>query len=334
MTTGIRALPSGLRTRPLTAADAEAINEIMAEAERAEPAEQHFDLAEVDEMLADPNLDLPRASLGLLDEDRLVGWGWIDRAPVNTEWKAFLMGGIRPDHARRGLGRYLVEALAAQAEALRAEQAPQLPGRLKLWLPEGRHGAAALSDAAGFSTLRYFFEMRRDLAADPPVQTPVPAGYRLVGWQPELSDAVRLAHNEAFADHWDSEPLSAERWRVAVTDSANFRPETCRVALTDEGGIGGYVITEEFPAEAKAFGFRVGYIALVGTVRAARGHGIASALMSSCLVGLAGAGYRRAELTVDADSPTGAGRIYTRLGFGQVKRNRTTGRALSAPAAV
>lgn len=323
------ALPAGLATRPVTAGDAEAINEILAEAERAEPAGQHFDLDEVIQMLADPDLNLPRTSLALLDGDRLVGWGWVDRGPMNREWKAYLVGGIRPDHARRGLGRFLLEALAAKAEALRAEQAPQLPGKLKLWLPEGRRGVSALSDAAGFQTLRYFFEMRRDLVADPPERTPVPAGYRLVGWDADLSEAVRLAHNEAFADHWDSEPLTAKRWRVAVTDSIGFRPETCRVAVTEDGRVGGYVITEEFAAETQANGFRTGYIALVGTVRSARGHGIASALLSSCLVALAEAGYRRAELVVDADSPTGAGRIYTRLGFGQIKRNRTTGRPLS-----
>ena len=35
---------------------------------------------------------------------------------------------------------------------------------------------------------------------------------RIVPWSDELDEAVRLAHNEAFADHWGSEPRTAQEW--------------------------------------------------------------------------------------------------------------------------
>jgi hypothetical protein len=41
---------------------------------------------------------------------------------------------------------------------------------------------------------------------------------------------------------------------------------------------------------------------------------------------LAADGYRYAELGVDADSPTGAGRIYERLGFVTLDRDSVAGR--------
>jgi ribosomal protein S18 acetylase RimI-like enzyme len=51
---------------------------------------------------------------------------------------------------------------------------------------------------------------------------------------------------------------------------------------------------------------------------------VASALLARTLTGLAESGYRFAELGVDADSPTGAGRLYERAGF----RTFTTSRVL------
>ena len=57
------------------------------------------------------------------------------------------------------------------------------------------------------------------------------------------------------------------------------------------------------------------HIALVGTRPAARGRGIARAVIARSLRAAARAGYVTAELEVDADSLTGATRLYDALGF-------------------
>jgi ribosomal protein S18 acetylase RimI-like enzyme len=49
-------------------------------------------------------------------------------------------------------------------------------------------------------------------------------------------------------------------------------------------------------------------------------------LLARTLAGLADAGYRYAELGVDADSPTGAGRLYERAGFVVVGQNIVAGK--------
>ena len=53
--------------------------------------------------------------------------------------------------------------------------------------------------------VRYFNEMHRPLAAPLP-EVVLDPGLELVTMEPGLSEAVRLAHNQAFADHWGSEP--------------------------------------------------------------------------------------------------------------------------------
>ncbi|MDO5628869.1 MAG: GNAT family N-acetyltransferase, partial [Mobilicoccus sp.] len=59
---------------------------------------------------------------------------------------------------------------------------------------------------------RYFNELERPLpGADLPA-TEVD-GVTLLTPTDEHEEAVRLAHNAAFADHWGSTPSSPERWR-------------------------------------------------------------------------------------------------------------------------
>ena len=132
---------------------------------------------------------------------------------------------------------------------------------------------------------------------------------------------MRLVSNESFADHWGSTPMDAARWRAEFADSTSFQPDqSFRCAAptrtgADPGAVAGFVLTSEFHGDTEHRGYRTGYIARVGTSRSARGRGVASALLARTLTSLAESGYRFAELGVDADSPTGAGRLYERAGF-------------------
>ena len=207
---------------------------------------------------------------------------------------------------------------------MRDTDAPGLPGELKIWLDPERPRTVALVAAAGYETWRYFFRMRRDLRTPVP-DVPAPAGVEIRRYRPADDDAVRLVSNESFADHWGSTPMDQERWRAEYADSSSFRPEQSWVALLD-GEVVSFVMTSEFEADTEQRGYPTGYIARVGTGRGARGRGIASALLARTLRGLAEAGYRYAELGVDADSPTGAGRLYERAGFVTIGRNPVAGK--------
>ncbi len=72
--------------------------------------------------------------------------------------------------------------------------------------------------------------MTRPLHGDGAVPVPqvvLDSGLRLVTYDRddrELDEKVRLAHNEAFAGNWGSEPRSREDWEKATTDGRNFRP--------------------------------------------------------------------------------------------------------------
>ncbi len=308
--------------RPLTEADAPAVLGILQAAELAEPADVFADLAEIQEEMAQPGVDLPRGSVAATIDGRLVGYGALISPPTEGRWVSHLTGGVHPDFRRHGIGRAIVDRLIGQARTLRDLVDPDLTAELKIWVSHGRPSAMALAASAAFTVQRYFFDMRAELAVPPEI--PTLPGLTVRPWSAADDEGARLAYNESSADHWGSVPMDVERWRHSFAESSFFRPEVSRLALSD-GRVVGFVLVAEFASETEARGFRTGYIDRVGTVRSVRGQGVATALLAESMAALAASGCSVAELGVDADSPTGAGRLYERLGFAVRHRNEVFG---------
>lgn len=313
----------GFTFRPLLTSDAPALLEIELAAERAEPADKFVDLVQIRQELATPGVELENGSIAVLSGDSIVGVGVLYLLPGPKTWQAIVFGGVLPQFRRRGIGRLILASLQEKALALR-EQAglADVPGELRLWLSDGRASAAAFAAAAGFGNRRYFFEMRADLAQVAAVQ-PL-SGIEIRGWSPADDDGARLAYNAAFADHWGSTPMTAERWRTSFAGSAFFRPEFSRLAVAGSE-IVGFVMVAEFPAQTQAYGYRTGYVDRVGCLRSVRGRGVAAAMLTDSMRAQAESGCSYAELGVDADSPTGAGRLYERLGYSLRRTNQVLG---------
>ena len=317
-----------LNLRALRPDDAPAVTSILAEMERREPVDEAYDEPEVIEEMSSPAIDLARGSAAVLDGDTLLAFGALSISAPAATWKASLWGGVHPDHTHRGIGRRVIDHLVDRAREIRAADNPGAPGELKIWAESNRPGTAVVGAQAGFDTWRYFLRMRRDLG-DPVAQLPAPDGLSIRPYRDAEAEAVRLVSNESFADHWGSTPMDSARWRAEFADSTSFQPDHSFVALAGSDTaisvpVAGFVLTSEFRGDTEHRGYRTGYVSRVGTSRSARGRGVDSALLARTLTGLADSGYRFAELGVDADSPTGAGRLYERAGF----RTFTTSRVL------
>lgn len=328
-----------LTDRPLSVGDAAQLTELLAAIEAAEPVEEHVAEDQVRRELTGPAADLERASIGLFDGGRLIGYAMLTGIGDGEKWKAYLRGGVHPGWTRLGLGTRLVRTAREQAAAWKQRDAPDREGELHLWADSNQAGTIALAESAGFEIWRHFYTMRRDLSdGSAPIETSDTAtGFTVRPYAEDDAEPVRLARNNSFADHWGSVPTPPERWEALMVGSPDFRPQHSFVAefapgdpAIDELGtpIAAFVMAEEFDAQTEAEGFRTGYIALVGTTRPARGRGLASALLSRQLVSMQRDGYARAELGVDSASPTGAGRIYQRAGFTEARVTRSYGQLL------
>jgi mycothiol synthase len=169
---------------------------------------------------------------------------------------------------------------------------------------------------------RYFTSMER-VVAEPIPEIALPEGIAIVPFTPALAEATRVARNDAFRDHWGSQPTIEERWRQFV-DGTEFRADLSWVAVEDgpdgERRVVALALTTVNEDDWGVQGFSSGYVALIGVVRDRRGRRLAPACISALLRSYAGAGLDRAILDVDTESPTGANTLYSGMGFTETTR--------------
>lgn len=214
-----------------------------------------------------------------------------------------------------------------QAAALHARAHPGTPGLAEVWIPDSLTAVTALARRARLEETRRWFVMRHELTDLPPVPDTGPS---VLSYDPARDDAVRRARNEAFAEHYGVPARTEAEWRQFLTGAHWFRPALSFVAL-DGDEVAGYVLTTEHAVGAPADdGVRTAWVANVGTRRAWRGRGVASALLSTALHAHVAAGFDRTELEVDTVNTTGALAVYERLGFRTVSTATTWGRPLPA----
>lgn len=327
-----------LTWRPLQPADARELFALVQAVEEADAPAQRESFDEVVELFEGEWKDLHRDSIGGFDATgTLRAYGLVEVRPGDARTvRAFLRGGVHPRWRGRGLGRAVSAWLEGRGRQKLVEAGKELPARLAVFVDEGARDQRRLWAAAGFSPVRWYTGMRRDLAAPLP-EAPVPAGVRIVPWSPELDDAVRLAHNETFADHWGSEPQTPETWR----HDAHFRPAWSFVALTDpttddavpddavDDAVGdgppgladaapvvaGYLMSGVYEQDWEPLGYTCASTELLGVRRAWRGTGLGSALLRHAMEAYRAAGLEYATLGVDTANPSGAHGLYTRLGY-------------------
>lgn len=303
----------GLTWRPLTVDDAAELVALVQVVEEADGQPFRTSAEELVEELSAAWRDLARDTLVGLDErGAMRAWAQVDSAPGDVRVvRAFVSGGVHPLWRGRGVGRALVAWLDGRARQVLAASGKDVPARIAAYLEDTAPAAARLYRAAGFAPVRYYSEMRRSLRAPLP-EVPAVEGVRVVPWSAELDEPARLAHNEAFADHWGSEPRTPEQWQG---HRAMFAPAWSFAAVTDDGEVVGYATSGRYEHDWEVAGYSSGYTELLGVRRAWRGRGVAVALLATVMRAYAADGVEYAELGVDTANPSGAHGLYARLGY-------------------
>ncbi|MEN9621082.1 MAG: hypothetical protein RL499_1275 [Actinomycetota bacterium] len=312
--------PDGIRWRPLSRDDAEIITELAERISARDHPTWSEPVDEIREELHHSWVEPAHDGVLALDETgTAVAWGLVV-APPDPESivRVILFGGVAAERRGSGVGRRLLAWQHARATAKLAESDLAMPAWVLSSAADRAPEHGRLLDRAGFAPARYFTTLEADLERTSAPVT-VPDGLTVVPFEESLSEAVRHAKNAAFADHWGSQPVSREGWESMQTLDS-FRPELCRVAL-DGDVVVGFVITEINEDDWERQGSRSAYIGLVGTTREWRGRGVASALIADVMQAYRDAGLETAVLDVDADNPTGALGVYTRLGFEPTARD-------------
>ncbi|WP_147918845.1 GNAT family N-acetyltransferase [Ruania zhangjianzhongii] len=283
---------------------------------RVDGTEEFYDAEDLAEELTEDGFDPAKDSIAVWDGEQLVAFAQLQVASALTHGeghvRAGLAGGVHPDHRGQGIATAMFEQMEPRALELATSMHPGAPIDLRVEAGLETDPVRALLTDRGYAPARYFTVMRRALPGAP-VE---PVDPRTTPLSEDLYEATRLAHNDAFASHWGSAPISAARWKGVVTGNA-ARPAFARVAVDAGGTVLAYCTTGQWVDKEL-------YVTLVGTRQVARGQGLARAVLGATLAAaVEDGGFEVIELDVDSANPQGAGALYTSLGFVPVRTTAT-----------
>ncbi|MFD2023891.1 GNAT family N-acetyltransferase [Promicromonospora aerolata] len=311
-------------------------------AETLEEIEELFEGAWGD-MAADSLLGF---STGTADDGALVAWAQVECPPGDvTQVRAFCWGGVHPDRRGEGIGRELLAWEAGRARQLLAASGKEVPGRIGVFTDDGPAGKHRLYERAGFEVRRYYSDLARPLSgpdAGPVPDVPLAGSLRLVPWSKDLDEATRLAHNDAFRDHWGSQPQTREQWAQracfapewsflvvdpepdvdALLASPDTDPETAAVLRAGQPLVVGYELAARYTEDFAVRGYTFGYTDILGARRAYRGRKAALAALAAGMRAFAADGMQYAALDVDTANPSGAHGLYASLGYVKTSGSR------------
>lgn len=274
--------------------------------------------ADLERSLSTEGLDVARDTVVGVDAGGHVqAYGIVIDVPSRvTAARAVLEGAVHPDLRGQGIGRRVLAWQIGRARQRLATLDVDLPATLDVG---GRQGSPALRLAAhfDFAPVRNWLDMQvvfDDRARDTDTVPALPDGLVLRPVTVDDIEPLRTAKNDAFRDHWGSQPMVASDWRGFLT-SDKSRLDLSRVVVGADGTVLAFTIVEVEPDGFAARGRSYGYVHWVGVVRAARGTGLAPIVLDATLRAIRADGLSAAVLHVDAENPSGAGRIYERLGF-------------------
>lgn len=172
-------------------------------------------------------------------------------------------------------------------------------------------------EGGGYRVFRHGLMLVRPNLEDIP-DLSLPAGIEVRPVKPEHYRLVVGAWNEACKDMRGQVPISDETFK-SWQDSPVFNPSIWQVAWHGDEVVGTVMnfIDEE---DNKAYNRKRVHPEMISVKRGWRRKGIATALLARSLKVLKENGMTEAALGVDAENPSGARRIYEKMGFKVAKK--------------
>jgi mycothiol synthase len=283
---------SSFRLRPASDGDADAVVEVVAALDVALLGSTDYSTSELQDEWR-----------GIAAEDRflvedgstVVGYGTIEQSAQHGQADGY----VHPAHFGRGVGAFLVREL----EQRLADRGVARVQNAALVVDPRAHD---LLRREGYEEIRRFWHMRIELEDEPP-PPPWPEGLTVSRFDVRDARAFHAAYEAAFADHWQHEPETFESWRDSHIGRDDFSPELWSVVRAGDDIVAGTILRPER--------LGVAWIARLFTRREWRRRGVGEALLHDAFGTLWRSGKRSIGLGVDAQSDTGAQRLYERVGM-------------------
>ncbi|MEO7019578.1 MAG: GNAT family N-acetyltransferase [Ktedonobacteraceae bacterium] len=236
-------------------------------------------------------------------DDRFVCYGSI-RHDVPTHIIVFHW--VHPDFRDRGLGTYLLRVAEARARACIAQAPVDARVSLDAFISERNSAGKRCLEEEGFVVIRHSWQMKLEMN-EPPEPAQWPEGMTVRSFVPQQDEqATYETEEEAFQDHWGHIPMTFEQWTQAITQQEDFDPSLTFLVTAGEE-IAALTICEYWLGK--------GLVGTLGVRRNWRRGGVGMALLRHAFGAFYTRGIHTITLNVDAQSLTGATRLYERAGM-------------------
>jgi mycothiol synthase len=306
MTTDITYLAPELHLRNLQMSDAEAVAQLTLDVcTRDGDAAVATSADDLRQSWQEPGFNLPENTWVMENADgKIVGYEEL----YDHHGHAALEGDgyVHPQFEGLGIGTAMLRIMEIRARQLMEQAAPDLHVYIRNCMGLSDTRSHKMHRNEGYLPVRYSWRMEIQLNA--PLPAPCwPDGVELRPYQPsEQSRVVFDTVDEAFRDHWGHTPMKYETWIMRTIQHPGFDPTLSFVAW-DGDHIAGVALCRLKP--------EIGWVGTLGVRRPWRKLGLGLALLQHSF----GEFYRRGTQTiglgVDAESQTGATRLYQSAGM-------------------
>jgi len=252
-----------------------------------------------------PGFNLERDAFVVETRDgRIVGFEEFNNRHVHVTLETD--GYVHPDFKGHGIGTSLLRTVENRAYEEMSLAEPDLRVSLRSTIDNRDQASHDLHKNEGYQPLRYFWRMEINLT-DPPAPVNFPKGIELRPFvKDEHARAVLDAQNESFRDHWGSHGISFEQWELRKFGREDFDPTLWMIAW-DGDQIAGF--------SQNRYRMGIGWIGTLGVRRPWRKRGLGEALLLHSFAEFYKRGTKTIGLGVDAQNPTGATRLYQKVGM-------------------
>jgi len=236
---------------------------------------------------------------------------WTTNKPPVHPW---IWARVDPRYEGLGIGTYLLMWSEERAKKALAEAPAELRVSPQVGTYQQAESAKKLFIDMGYQHIRSSYNMRIDMGVAP-IAPEWQAGITPRTYNPETDlEAVYRAVDDSFRDHYGHVDTPFEeglqRFKHFMTGYEGFDPTLWFIAI-DGDEIAGICLCRDHGYDSPD----VGYINTLGVLRPWRKRGIGLALLRHAFGEFYRRGKRKAGLGVDAQSLTGALRLYENVGM-------------------
>jgi mycothiol synthase len=268
--------------------------------------------------------------VAMAPDGQIVGNAWLTAHQGEGETMFNMNGHVHPVWRGRGIGQQLFDAVVTRARERIGEANGHPIWLQSAYVPDAPRdgGRIALYESNGFELARWALDMRCELPrlgkiapVIPIVQEP--PGIQLRKWRAGVDDEeIGWLLDEAFRDSWGHTEIVIDAWLQCVRSGWMDIEHSVLAWDVANNRMAGACVNQCNEQTFLRRGRRELYVDDLAVRREYRQRGVATALLTWTLNRADHLGLQSVGLDADAENPTGAVRLYKRLGFDVIGKMR------------